>query len=172
MTSRLWVSVMALGIGGLIAGDSALWAAEHGGHEHGGTTTAPAPSATKEHGGTPAARPSAPVEPPAEAIRQTIRDYVKQVIKKDGKFTIHDDVTGTTRELALVRVHQRVGKTGPLYYSCTDMRDQQTGQVLDLDYDVKATGMRLEVVDVRIHKVNGKARYTYDNKDRRIPVRP
>lgn len=172
MTSRLWMSVMAIGIGGALASGRAVWAAEHGGHEHGGTTTAPAPSATKEHGGTPAASRPAPVEPPAEAIRQTIRDYVKQVIKKDGKFTIHDDVTGTTRELDLVRVHQRVGKTGPLYYSCTDMRDKKTGQLLDLDYDVKATGMKLEVVDVRIHKVDGKARYTYDDKDRRIAVRP
>jgi len=170
MTYRMWIGVMAIGIGGLFTGGSAVWAAEHGGQEHGGTTTAPAQPAAKEHGGTPAVSRPAPAQPPAEAIRETIKDYVKQAIKKDGTFTIHDNVTGTTRKLSLVGVHQRVGKTGALYYACTDMRDQQTGQLLDLDYDVKATGLQLEVVDARIHKVDGKARYTYDNKDRRIPV--
>jgi hypothetical protein len=80
-------------------------------------------------------------------------------------------VTGTTRKLEFVRVHDRVGKTGPLYYSCTDMRDKQTGELLDLDFDVKATGEKLKVVDGRIHKVAGEARYTYDEHDNRIPVR-
>ena len=69
-----------------------------------------------------------------------------------------------------MRVHERVGKTGTLYYSCTDMRDRDTGQLLDLDFDVKASGSELSVVDTRIHKVNGQARYTYDDQDRRIPV--
>jgi hypothetical protein len=74
--------------------------------------------------------------------------------------------------LEFVRVHDRVGKTGSLYYSCTDMRDKQTGELLDLDFDVKATGEKLKVVDGRIHKVGGKARYTYDEHDNRIPLAP
>jgi hypothetical protein len=40
-------------------------------------------------------------------------------------------------------VHDRVGKTGTLYYSCTDMRDTQTGESLDLDFDVKAENGKL-----------------------------
>ena len=51
------------------------------------------------------------------------------------------------------------------------MKDTKTGDLLDLDFDVEALpdGM-LEVVDVRIHKVNGAARYTYDDQDNRIPL--
>ena len=105
-----------------------------------------------------------------EQLRQTIRDHVQRTTKEKGAFTIKDPVTGTTRTLEFVRVHERVGKTGNLYYSCTDMRDKQSGQLLDLDFDVKATGDTLKVVDVRIHKVDGKARYTYDEHDRRVPT--
>jgi len=110
------------------------------------------------------------VEPSAKQIRQTIKSYVRGVAKKQGAFSIDDPMTGTTRQLEFVRVHERVGKTGSLYYSCTDMRDTQTGELLDLDFDVEATGEQLEVVDQRIHKVNGQARYTYDEQDNRVPA--
>ena len=156
-------------------------AAEHGGQEHGGSTTAPtqpAPTAaTKEHGGTTHKHGGKAVsaKPSAEQIRQTIQSYVRQsyvqgIAQKKGAFTIKDPVTGTTRRLEFVRVHERVGKTGNYYYSCTDMRDANTGELLDLDFDVEAKAGMLDVVDVRIHKVNGKPRYTYDDKDNRIPL--
>ncbi|MBI3319997.1 MAG: hypothetical protein HYZ89_05370 [Candidatus Omnitrophica bacterium] len=170
-----------IGMYGLLSVAWPAYAAEHGGQEHGGTTTAPA--ATKEHGGLPAA-PTAQAgttqkqagqavkaEPSTEQIRQTIKSYVQGVAQKNGAFPIKDPVTGTTRNMEFVRVHDRVGKTGSLYYSCTDMRDKQTGELLDLDFDIKATGEQLKVVDQRIHKVAGKARYTYDEHDNRIPVR-
>ena len=170
MTRWGWRGIIAVGIGGLL-GMSAN-AAEHGGKEHGGSAPASAPvvhehgGATHEHGGQAAA----PVEPSAEQTRQAIEDYVQQIVDEDGAFTIDDDVTGTTRRLEFVRVHERVGKTGDLYYSCTDMRDADTGESLDLDFDVDVSGGELDVVDTRIHKVEGKARYTYDDHDQRIPV--
>lgn len=175
MTRRVWVRFSAVGIGGLLTVGWPAYAAEHGGkehagQEHGGTTTAPA--AAKEHGGTTQehAGQAVQVEPSAKQIRQTIKSYVRGVAKKQGAFSIDDPMTGTTRQLEFVRVHERVGKTGSLYYSCTDMRDTQTGELLDLDFDVEATGEQLEVVDQRIHKVNGQARYTYDEQDNRVPA--
>lgn len=167
MKERGWTIAAIVGACGLsLAGWTAL-AAEHGGttqehggmeHEHGGTT--------HEHGGQSAAL----VEPSTEAIRQAIRDYVDQVVEEDGQFTVTDEVTGAERSLELVRVHERVGKTGNLYYSCTDMKDTASGELLDLDFDVDASSGALNVVDVRIHKVDGTARYTYDDHDNRIPV--
>jgi hypothetical protein len=109
-------------------------------------------------------------EPSAAQIRQTIETYVKGREAKDGAFTIKDGVTGATRKLTFMRVHDRVGKTGNLYYSCTDMRDTATGELLDLDFDVDAAGGQPKVVDERIHKVNNQARYTYDEHDNRIPL--
>jgi len=162
--------LFVIGMYGLLSMGWPAYAAEHGGQEQGGTTAAPV---AKEHGGTTQEHggKAVKVEPSAEQIRQTIKSYVQGVSQKKGAFPIKDPVTGTTRQLEFVQVHDRVGKTGALYYSCTDMRDKKTGELLDLDFDVNATGEKLKVVDQRIHKVAGKARYTYDEHDNRIPVR-
>ena len=78
---------------------------------------------------------------------------------------------GAVRKLAFVRIHERVGRTGNDYYSCADFKDTKTGKLLDLDLDVENKNGKLKVISVRIHKVDGKARYTYDKNDNRIPVR-
>jgi len=173
----MWVGFYVMGIGGLMTVGWPAYAAEHGGKEHAGTTqehggTTTAPATTKEHGGTAQEHGGqiVNVEPSAEQIRQAIRDHIRLIEREEGAFTIEDEVTGTSRTLTLVRVHERVGKTGGLYYSCTDMRDASTGELLDLDFDVEAGGGQTEVVDVRIHKVNDQARYTYDEQDNRIPL--
>lgn len=139
----------------MLWGASSVLAAEHGGKEHGGTTQ-------KEHGG--ASMPS------ADAIRAAMEGYVMETSKATGTFDVMDPETGTTRRLELLRVHERVGKTGNYYYSCADFKDTETGQMLDLDLDVQDWGGALSVADVRIHKVDGKERYTYDANDNRIPL--
>jgi hypothetical protein len=160
--------VAAMGLLGILLGRP-VFAAEHGGttQEQGGTATQEHGGTTQEHGGQ-----AVKTEPSAAQIRQTIEAHVKGREAKDGAFTIKDDVTGSTRKLTFVRVHERVGKTGELYYSCTDMRDTATGELLDLDFDVDAAGGQLKVVDERIHKVSNQPRYTYDDKDNRIPLTP
>lgn len=165
MRMGCWVQAGSVGLvlGALAVG---LWAyaAEHGGQEHGGQTHEHGGQA-QEHGGA-----AVQAEPSAQEIREAIAAYVKQVEAEDGAFTIEDEVTGATRTLTLVRVHERVGKTGELYYACTDMQDAANGETLDLDFDVEAAGDELDVVEVRIHKVSGTPRYTYDEHDNRIPV--
>ena len=191
-TWRWAVALVAMGAWGVLSGAPGF-AAEHGGKEHAGTTTregsgTAAPQA-KEHGGIPSKEhggtaqehggttqehggQAAQAEPSAEQIRQAIKSHVEGIAQQQGTFSINDSVTGTTRQLEFVRVHDRVGKTGSLYYSCTDMRDTQTGELLDLDFDVQADGGDLKVVDQRIHKVAGQPRYTYDEHDNRIPLSP
>jgi hypothetical protein len=152
--------------GCLVVGLSA-YAAEHGGQEHGGQEQAGQEHGgeTHEHGGE-----ALQAQPSAEEIRDRIAAYVQERESAEGAFTITDEVSGSTRTLTLVRVHDRVGKTGDLYYSCTDMQDTATGELLDLDFDVEAKDGALNVVDTRIHKVSGKERYTYDASDNRIPA--
>ena len=132
----------------------------------------PVTTPSKEQAGQPAVQAGQveQVEPSAEQIREAIRDHILKTEQEDGAFTIEDEVTGNMRTLTLVRVHDRVGRTGDFYYSCTDMNDADSGESLDLDFDVDASSGTAEVIDVRIHKVNGKARYTYDEKDNRIPL--
>lgn len=117
-------------------------------------------------GGTVFAEPT-----PAE-LRGTIENYVKTQEKNQGAFLIIDERTNGPRRLEFVRVHERVGKTGDYYYSCTDMKDVKTGDLLDLDFDVADNAGRLDVAAVRIHKDNGNPRYTYDDKDNMVPVNP
>ncbi|MBI4352942.1 MAG: superoxide dismutase family protein [Candidatus Omnitrophica bacterium] len=109
-------------------------------------------------------------EPSAEALRQTIRDHVAGQEKARGAFTVVDGRTGEPRRLQFVRVHERVGKTGDYYYSCTDMKDVKTNEMLDLDFDVEDRNGTLNVVDVRIHKDDGIPRYTYGVDDKRVQV--
>ncbi|MBI4357998.1 MAG: hypothetical protein HY584_01740 [Candidatus Omnitrophica bacterium] len=113
---------------------------------------------------------SALAEPEPEALRQTIRDYIAGQEKLQGAFAIADERSGELRQLELVRVHDRVGKTGDYYYSCTDMKDVRSGDLLDLDFDIQDEGGNLSVAAVRIHKDNGNPRYTYDENDNMIPV--
>jgi len=120
--------------------------------------------------------PPALKEPAAEELRGTIRQYIERQEAALGAFTVPDPKQiGRLRTLSLIRVHERVGKTGDYYYSCTDMKDVATGDELDLDFDVsdirrEDTGRELKVVAVRIHKDNGKPRYTYDANDNLIPL--
>src|SRR5574341_1211992 len=107
-------------------------------------------------------------EPTPDQLRGTISDYVKNQEKNHRAFLIVDERTGEPRRLELIRVHERVGKTGDYYYSCTDMKDVKTGDVLDLDFDIEDKNGALKVVDIRIHKDNGKPRYTYDENDNMI----
>lgn len=137
---------------GYICGIS--FAAEHGGKEHGG----------KEHGGADISEPS------ADQIRMAMSAYVTEESKKTGTFDIYDEEVKKTRKLSLLRVHERVGKTGNYYYSCADFKDTESQEMLDLDLDVSHKNAKLEVVEARIHKVEGKERYTYDANDNRIPV--
>ncbi len=109
-------------------------------------------------------------QPTPDQLRGTIADYVKTQEKNQGAFLIIDERTAEPRRLELVRVHERVGKTGDYYYSCTDMKDVKTGDVLDLDFDIEDQGGNLGVAAVRIHKDNGSPRYTYDSNDNMIPV--
>lgn len=110
-------------------------------------------------------------EPAPDQLRQTIRDYIAQQEKIQGAFAIVDKKNNSAfRELTLVRVHDRVGKTGDYYYSCTDMKDVKNGDLLDLDFDISDQNGNLKVANIRIHKDNGKPRYTYDANDNMIPV--
>ncbi len=109
-------------------------------------------------------------QPSAEGLRQTIRDYIADEEAFMGAFSVVDPRTGNERTLELIRVHERVGKTGDYYYSCTDMKDVNSGDELDLDFDIEEKNGKLSVVEVRIHKDNGSPRYTYDANDNLVPL--
>lgn len=147
--------IIVLGV--FVAVGLSRWAiaAEHGGKEHGGTT------ATQQVTKTPS----------NEDIRSAMQAYVADEAKKtNGNFEVLDPDTNAIRKLQMIRVHERVGKTGDYYYSCADFKDVESAEMLDLDLDVEDQNGTLHVVDVRVHKVSGQERYTYDANDNRIPL--
>lgn len=146
--------ILVLGFG------SVVYAAEHGGKEHGGTKPM-----MQEHGGKKVNEPS------KTDIHNAMRNYIKEKATAAGVFEVYDPDIRKTRRLELARIHERVGKTGDYYYSCADFKDLDSGEMLDLDLDVAQRNGGLEVADVRIHKVNNAARYTYDENDNRIPIK-
>lgn len=162
---RLMSILMALSIA-ICFSSISVSAGEHGGKEHGGDKHSAKEQDSKEHGG----KEHGGAQPAASDIRSTMAAHVAKQSKKTGSFDILDPETGAVRNLKLIRVHERVGKTGDYFYSCADFRDINTGELLDLDLDVEYADGKLSVVDVRIHKVSGKERYTYDNNDNRIPI--
>ncbi len=109
--------------------------------------------------------------PGNEEIRSAMSQYVEnEAANTGGNFEVMDMDLNKIRRLKMKRVHERVGKTGDYFYSCADFEDLDSGELLDLDIDVALKGKKLEVSDVRIHKVSGNARYTYDENDNRIPL--
>ena len=157
------------------------FAAEHGGtampQEHGGTTM------MKEQDGSPMMKEDGGSQmmmkdqegmvmkmPSADDIHAAMKSYIDEKSKATGTFDVADSETGKTRTLTLEKIHDRVGKTGDYYYSCADFKDTVSGDLLDLDLDVQDKDAQLSVVDVRIHKINGKERYTYDENGNRIPM--
>ena len=109
-------------------------------------------------------------EPSPEQLRDTIRGHIANQEKLQGAFAIVDERTGDLRRLELVGVHERVGKTGDYYYSCTDMKDVKTGELLDLDFDIEDNEGQLQVADIHIHKDDGIPRYTYGEDDKKVPL--
>jgi len=159
--------LILLGMMLAVGTSSMVFAAEHGGQEHGGETHA------NEHGGQEqgdAANAEAVQSPSNDDIRNTMSAYVTAQSLESGTFDIEDAETSETLHLSLELVHDRVGKTGDYYYSCADFKDVNTGEMYDLDIDVADNDGVLSVADVRIHKVGGIARYTYDDNDNRISL--
>ena len=109
-----------------------------------------------------------------EIVRAAAVEFIHSTEQNEGVFTLFDEKIVTNRQLKLERVYDRIGITEDHYYVCIAMEDLETGDVLDVDFDVKTIGGTPKVLDsrTRIHKVNGRARYTYDEDNNIIPRRP
>jgi len=102
-------------------------------------------------------------------VKDAIRDYIKGDMKlKGGYFLIWDSKLSKVWRLNFSKLHKevRVLKDGT-YFMCTDFKDVVKGTVLDIDFwlrEDEETG-ELNVVDIKIHKVGGKPRFTYEGEE-------
>lgn len=184
------LSVLAL----TVCFSKASFAAEHPG-EHPGTPAkehpgAPAEAEHKEHPGKTHAQehpgaehPGAGAEHPgqeamlsAAQIINGIKGHISKVTKaNNGVFPISDPKEGKDLRLKLIKVHEdKVSyiKKDDTYFACTDFVTDDGKTKYDLDFWMKKTKKgTLEVYQTKIHKKDGKARFTY-KEDEIVDVGP
>jgi hypothetical protein len=114
-----------------------------------------------------------PQNPPSEKkvstddIDAAIRAHIEEKSKvSGGRFEVRDDVLNKTWSLELVRVHK--DKLQALadgrYFACVDFKAPDATMV-DVDFFLKKDGDKLAVTDTTVHKIDGKARYNYEEKN-------
>jgi len=129
----------------------------------------PSQEKKKEHPGKehPQEHPKSAQKVSTDDIDRAIRAHIEEKTKSSGgRFPVNDSVLNKTWELDLVRVHQ--DKLTPLadgtYFACVDFKAADGAEV-DVDFFLKKEADRLAVTDTSVHKINGKARYSYKEKD-------
>jgi len=100
-------------------------------------------------------------------LEKAIKARIEEKTKSDGGvFKVDDKEANKTWELTLVKVH--TDKLTPLsadtYFACTDFKAKD-GTLVDVDFYLKDQDGKLVITDTTIHKVNGKPRFNYVEKN-------
>lgn len=103
----------------------------------------------------------------ADSVKKAVKDYAAaQTVAGGGAYVVSDPVLKKEWRLTLNKIHdpvrqfQKDGRT--IYFACSDFRTMDGKDVLDIDLWMEERGGKLEVSDVKIHKVNGQPRFTYE----------
>jgi hypothetical protein len=121
----------------------------------------------KEHPKEHPEHPKSEKKVSTDDIDKSIRAHIGDVAKTSGgRFPVKDDVLTKTWQLELVRVHtERLQALADgSYFACVDFKAED-GTIVDVDFFLKKQGDALVVTDTSVHKVNGKARYNYEEKN-------
>ncbi len=100
-------------------------------------------------------------------LSEAISDYVATDAKlKGGLFLVYDPIEKKALQLTLAKVHEDKLATlgGGVYFACADFQNSD-GKMYDLDIFMKGSKDGLETTEVSIHKVDGKPRYTWSERD-------
>ena len=108
-------------------------------------------------------------------VEQAVRDYVRDQTEEEGSFTVEDGERGRSWETELLGVHaDKVARLADgRVFVCADFKgeDGKNSQPLDIDFYLSGDEEGLTVEEILIHKVSGKPRYTYNEKNERVPVK-
>lgn len=106
----------------------------------------------------------------AASVKKATMDYVKaESAKNKGFFVVKDSTDGKEWRLKLdkvrdpVRMFQKDGKD--IYFACSDFKTADGKNILDIDLWMAAKGSKLELSEIKIHKVDDELRFTYDGID-------
>ena len=93
----------------------------------------------------------------------------------DGYYLLDDKTANKTWQLKLDHVHrERLSRLDEhTYFACTDFKSKD-GHTVDVDFFMKDKDGKLVMSDATVHKVDGKPRYNWEEKDgfwKRVPVK-
>ena len=108
-------------------------------------------------------------------LESSIKSAVKAKENGDGYYALSDRSAKKTWLLKLDHVHrERLTRLDEdTYFACTDFKSSD-GHLVDVDFFMKDRGGKLVLSDETVHKVDGKARYDWQEKDgfwKRVPVK-
>ena len=108
--------------------------------------------------------------------KQMFKEYTQavesHVAKSPDGFLVKDAKLGKEWRLKLVGVHKKkvVHLGDKKFFACADFKSLDSKDKLDLDFYASKAGDAWSIDQVLIHKVNGIARYTYNDKNERVPA--
>jgi hypothetical protein len=103
-----------------------------------------------------------------EELAAAVDAWVKsESAKTGGALEVKDSVQGKTLRLVLEKVHkEKLSTIGPkTHFVCADFKGDD-GHTYDVDVFMKGRGKdHLKTTEVTVHKMDGKERYTWMEKD-------
>ena len=130
----------------------------------------------QEHPEHPQGKTAATKAVSIDDLEKAIKSSVAAKEKSGGGYyRLADDVDKKTWLLKLDHVHrERLSRLDEkTYFACTDFKSSD-GHLVDVDFFMKDTDGKLVLSDATVHKVDGKPRYNWEEKDgfwKRVPIK-
>ncbi|PZR76188.1 MAG: hypothetical protein DLM73_03255 [Chthoniobacterales bacterium] len=135
----------------------AICAGEHPEHPQSPPANQPSDQATK-----PAANKPEEKKVTTAQISAGITKHITTETGKSSDKKFHAKHEGKDLALDLVKVHddRLSGLGGGKYFACVDMKAAD-GTVYDIDFFLSGTPENMKVTETSVHKINGKALYSW-----------
>jgi hypothetical protein len=88
-----------------------------------------------------------------EDVQATIEEYIEVSSNEAGTFPLFDPRTGAPLKLKFIEFHNSIKKQNEVHTLCVDFQDADTGEIIDVDFNVIESGDALSVSGVRFHKI-------------------
>ena len=120
----------------------------------------------QEHPEHPTNKPAAKKGYTMDQLEQAITNEIQTAQNADPNGYFHVKDGDKTWNLKLDHVHkERLSRTdATTYFACTDFKSDDNHTV-DVDFFMKDDGQKLVLADTSLHKVDGKPRYNWKEKD-------
>ena len=131
----------------------------------------------QEHPEHPTGKTAATKAMSIDDLEKEIKSAIEEKTKAGkGSYRLDDKVAKKTWDLKLDHVHrERLSRLNEhTYFACTDFKSSD-GHVVDVDFFMKEKNGKLTMSDATVHKVDGKARYAWEETKggywKKVPVK-